>query len=122
MYLYNSDSSLRKRLDQQSMIDRIKELWRVIVSKHQFWYKDSQLEDAVEDIKQDGSRAIQQASETIQDVVEDLKEEATEIVQTAKVKLQTKKQSSSSEPSKVKKDNPTNKKSSSKKQATKKSK
>ncbi len=84
IYVYNTDAKLRAKIKDKSLGEMIGAMLSKVIDNHKFWYKDSDLEDAVEDIKRDGAKVVAKAKAKAADVVADVKEEAAEAVAVAK--------------------------------------
>jgi hypothetical protein len=80
---------LRAKIKDKSLGDTIGALISKVIENHKFWYKDSDLEDVVEDVKRDGAKVVAKAKAKAADIVADAKEEvadATQIAQQAVAK------------------------------------
>ena len=59
--LYNTDAKLKAKIKDKSRGDKIIVLLAVVRDKHKIMYKDSDLEDVVDDIKAESTDLIKQA-------------------------------------------------------------
>jgi hypothetical protein len=84
VYVYNTDAKLRAKIKDKSWGETIGALLSKVIDNHKFWYKDSDLEDVVEDIKKDGAKVVAKAKVKGAELIADAKEEATEVVAVAK--------------------------------------
>ena len=84
VYVYNTDAKLRAKIKDKSLGETIGALLSKIIDNHKFWYKDSDLEDVVADVKRDGAKVVAKAKAKAADMVADVKEETAEAVAVAK--------------------------------------
>lgn len=85
--LYNTDAKLKAKIKDKSRREKIIVLLAIVRDKHKIMYKDSDLEDVVDDIKAESADLIQQAKAQWAEVVQDMKAEATKVVAKAKAEV-----------------------------------
>lgn len=87
VYLYNNDAKIKAKCKGKWVGDSILIVANQVWENHKFWYKDSNLEDTVEDIKKDSVRVVSQAKTKAKEVVQDITEEVIEVAAQAKEKI-----------------------------------
>lgn len=88
VYLYNNDAKIKAKCKGKWVGDSILIVANQVWENHKFWYKDSNLEDTVEDIKKDSVKVVAQAKTKAKEVVQDITEEVIEVAAQAKEKIE----------------------------------
>jgi len=87
VYIYNSDAKIRAKCKAKSWLDAIGILLITVWEKHKFWYKDSDLEDIVDEARANGVDLAKQAKAQAVEAVSELEDKAHEVVANAKAQV-----------------------------------